>query len=118
MPTTQQCCDPFAAMEPARQAEYLTLLAQEARLLEFALEGDGVDAQNAACRLQLALERAMDAEEGESVAATRELALALGVAYDAGLGLTARVNDVVVDGILGKMKLNVLTAVLTPAPSF
>jgi hypothetical protein len=42
-----QCCDPFAAMEPARQAEYLTLLAQEARLLEFALQGEGIEARNA-----------------------------------------------------------------------
>jgi hypothetical protein len=45
------------AMEPARQAEYLTLLAQEARLLEFALQGDGIEARNAACEVQRALER-------------------------------------------------------------
>jgi len=110
-----QCCDPFAAMEPARQAEYLTLLAQEARLLEFALQGDGVNAQSAACGLQFALEQAMDSEEGESDVATRGLVLALDAAYDAGLQLTARLNDVVVDGILGKMKFSVLTAVLAPA---
>jgi hypothetical protein len=102
-------------MESSRQAEYLTLLAQEARLLEFALQGHGVNEQSAACGLQFALEQAMDAEEGESDAATRELVLALDAAYDAGLRLTARLNEVVVDGILGKMKLSVLTAVLAPA---
>ena len=111
---SEQCCDPFVAMEPVQQAEYLTLLAQEARLLEFALKGDGTSVRNAACGLQQALEQAMDAEEGESAAATRGLVLALDDVYDAGLRLTARLNDVVVDGILGKMKLSVLTAVLVP----
>lgn len=115
MPISSQCCDPFAAMEPARQAEYLTLLAQEARLLEFALQGDSTRAQSAASGLQLALEQAMDAGEGESEAATRGLVHALDGVYDAGLQLNARLNDVVVDGILGRMKLSVLTAVLAPA---
>jgi hypothetical protein len=110
-----QCCDPFAAMEPARQAEYLTLLAQEARLLEFALQGDGIEARNAASELQRALEQAMDADECDSGIACTGLACALGDVYGAGLRLTARLNEVAVDGILGKMKFSVLTAVLAPA---
>lgn len=112
---SDQCCDPFAAMEPSRQAEYLALLAQEARLLEFAVQGDGIDAGKAACGLQRALEQAMDAEDIDSGAACRGLACALGDVYGAGLRLTARLNEVAVDGILGKMKLSVLTAVLAPA---
>jgi len=45
--------------DPARQAEQLASLAREARLLEFALEGDGDAARRLAGDLESALENAM-----------------------------------------------------------
>jgi hypothetical protein len=57
----------------------------------------------------------MDADECDSGVACSGLVCALGDVYDAGLRLSARLNEVAVEGILGKMKLSVLTAVLAPA---
>jgi hypothetical protein len=113
--TNTQDCEPFAAMEPATQAEVLAVFAQQARLLEFALQGESDAERQAASELQLAIEQAMDDEEPESGVARRGLASAIGHACDAGLQLSARLNEIAVDGIVGRMRLSVLTAVLVPA---
>jgi hypothetical protein len=111
------CCaadNLFTALDPAKQAEYLAMLAQEARLLEFSLAGEDTASTRIGDRLQRALERAMDAEEpGETRGARDELEEVLSGARDAGLRLSAQLSEVDVDGVLGTMKMRVLSTVLT-----
>lgn len=111
------CCaadNLFTALDPAKQAEYLAMLAQEARLLEFSLTGEDTASTRIGGRLQRALERAMDAEDpGETRGARDELEEILSGARDAGLRLSAQLSDVDVEGILGTMKMRVLSTVLT-----
>jgi hypothetical protein len=100
--------------DPAGQAERLVALAREARLLEFALEGDGVDAGRLASALEEALERAMDAESAEEVNAARAaIETALGALLQSGMRLSAQMSDMSIDGVLGTARMPVLTAVLT-----
>jgi len=111
------CCggNVFTGLEPARQAEYLAMLAQEARLLEFSLEGEDSESRRIGDRLQRALEGALDAEgPDETEGARDELEEVLTGARDAGLRLSAHLSEVDVDGILGTMKMRVLSTVLAP----
>jgi hypothetical protein len=112
------CCgggNVFTDLEPARQAEHLAMLAQEARLLEFSLEGEDAESRRIGDRLQRALESALDADgPDESESARDELEEVLTGARDAGLCLSARLSEVDVDGILGTMKMRVLSTVLAP----
>jgi hypothetical protein len=100
--------------DPAGQAERLVALAREARLLEFALEGDGADAGRLASALEEALERAMDAESDEEVNDARAaIENALGALLQSGMRLSAQMSDMSIDGVLGTARMPVLTAVLT-----
>lgn len=111
------CCggNVFTDLDPARQAEYLAMLAQEARLLEFSLEAEDSDSRRIGDRLQRALESALDADgPDEAEGARDELEEVLTGARDAGLRLSAQLSEVDVDGILGTMKMRVLSTVLAP----
>jgi hypothetical protein len=111
------CCggNLFTGLEPARQADYLAMLAQEARLLEFSLEGKDPDSVRIGDRLQRALESALDADGPDEARGARdELEAVLNGARDAGLRLSAHLTEVDVDGILGTMKMRVLSTVLAP----
>ena len=111
------CCggNVFTDLEPARQAEYLAMLAQEARLLEFSLEAEDSESRRIGHRLQRALESALDADGPDETAGAREeLEEVLTGARDAGLRLSAHLGEVDVDGILGTMKMRVLSTVLAP----
>jgi hypothetical protein len=100
--------------DPARQAENLASLAREARLLEFALEGDGDAARRLAADLESALENAMDAESNiELMQACAAIEAALGEVLAGGMRLSAQMTDMEVDGVLGTARMPVLTAVLT-----
>ena len=102
--------------DPARQAEYLASLAREARLLEFALEGDGDAARRLAADLESALENAMDAESpAELTQACTAIEAALGEVLASGMRLSAQMTDMEVDGVLGTARMPVLTAVLSAA---
>lgn len=106
----------FTMLEPARQAEYLAMLAQEARLLEFSLGGEDSHARSIGDRLQRALERALDAEGPEEAQGARdELEDVLAGARNAGLHLSAELGEIDVDGVLGTMKMRVLSTVLAPS---
>jgi hypothetical protein len=91
------------------------MLAQEARLLEFSLEGKDPDSVRIGDRLQRALESALDADGPDEARGARdELEAVLNGARDAGLRLSAHLTEVDVDGILGTMKMRVLSTVLAP----
>jgi hypothetical protein len=104
----------FAVMEPA-QAAVLADLALQARLLEFAVQGENDEARRVASEVRDAIEFAMDDETPESGCACAELACALAHVHAAGMQLNARLNEITIDGILGRSRLPVLTAVLAPA---
>lgn len=105
----------FTRLEPARQAEYLAMLAQEARLLEFSLEAEDSASTRIGDRLQRALEHAIDAEgPDEARGARHELEEVLTGAREAGLRLSASLSEVDVDGVLGTMTMRVLSTVLAP----
>ena len=112
------CCGAgnlFTTLEPAKQAEYLAMLAQEARLLQFSLEAEDSDSRRIGDGLQRALERAIDAEGPEEArGAQRELEQVLTGARAAGMQLSASLDEMDVDGILGTMKMRVLSTVLAP----
>jgi hypothetical protein len=113
------CCggNQFADLEPGSQAEFLAALAQEARLLEFSLEGEDTESRTIGARLQRALESALDADGPDEVRDARDgLEEALAGARAAGLRLSAQLGEVDVDGILGTMKMRVLSTVLAPPP--
>jgi len=105
----------FIGLEPAKQAEYLAMLAQDARLLQFALQGEDDVSRRIGDRLQRALEQAIDAEgPDEAEGAQRELEQVLAGARAAGMQLSAEIGEVDVDGVLGTMKMRVLNTVLAP----
>lgn len=109
--TTDRCHDPLVDMN---HAERLTALAQEARLLEFGLEGDGEAARVLAAELEGALTTAMDAESADELTQARDaiggVLARLGVL---GMHLSAQLSDMEFDGVLGKARMPVLTAVLS-----
>lgn len=112
------CCgtsNVFTTLEPAKQAKYLAMLAQEARLLQFSLAAEDSDSRRIGDGLQRALERAMDADDpDEARGAQRELEQVLTGAHAAGMQLSAELGEVDVDGVLGTMKMRVLSTVLAP----
>jgi len=102
-------------LEPASQADLLTLLAQEVRLVTMALGAadDNAEAERVAVRFERALERAMDANHrDESRHAHLQLSSALTDARRAGLKVSATVEELTLDGALGAQRLPVLTAFL------
>jgi hypothetical protein len=106
----------IAGSDPARQAEHLAALAREARLLEFALDGDGDAARRLAADLETAIENAMDAESPlELMQACAAIEAVLGEVLASGMRLSAQMTDMEVDGVLGTARMPVLTAVLTAA---
>ncbi len=114
------CCggNLFTMLEPAKQAEYLAMLAQDARLLEFSLGAEDRNSRSIGDRLQRALEHAIDAEGPDEARGARdELEAVLVGARDAGLHLSAELGEMDVDGVLGTMKLRVLSTVLAPSQS-
>lgn len=108
----------FSELDPATQAEFLAVLAQDARLLRFSLEGEDAATRSIGARLQRALENALDAgDTDEAQRAREELEQALTGAREAGLRLSARLGELDVDGLAGSMKMRVLATVLAPAAS-
>ena len=100
--------------KPANQADHLTALAQEARLLEFGLEGDGDAARAVAADLESALSNAMDAESPDELTLARAaIDTVLGRVVSLGMSLSAQLTDMEVDGILGMAHMSVLSAVLS-----
>lgn len=111
------CCggNLFTSFEPAKQAEYLAMLANDARLLQFSIGSNDPDTKYIGDQVQRALEQAMDADAAdEAEAAQRQLEQVLRVARNAGLVLSAELGEVDVEGALGMMRMRVLTTVLAP----
>lgn len=97
------------------QAGFLVRLAQEARLVRFALESDELSAQDLAQDFELALELAVDAEdEAAQGSAQAAIAKVLEQARLRGLAVSAGLSDMQVEGVLGAQKLRVLTAIMAP----
>lgn len=104
------------AAQAQPQAERLAMLAREARLLEFALQGDGAEGRRVAADLERALERAMDADTPTELQQSCEaIKAALDVAFRQGMTLFAQMTDMDVEGVLGTTRMPVLTTVLTAA---
>jgi hypothetical protein len=98
---------------PAQLALRLAALAREARLLEFAVEGDGDSASSLASSLESALERAMEAmTSDELVPICEELSATLDEVVARGMSLSAELTDVLVEGVLGASHMPALSAVL------
>lgn len=108
--------DRLAAIAPdaQQQAERLAMLAREARLLEFALQGDGAGARSVAADLERALERAMDADTpSELQQSSVAIQTVLETAFAQGMTLFTQMTDMDVEGVLGVARMPVLTAVLS-----
>ena len=79
------------------------------------LQGGDAESRRIGDRLQRALEQAIDAEgPDEAEGAQRELEQVLTGAREAGMQLSAEIGEVDVDGVLGTMKMRVLSTVLAP----
>lgn len=103
-------------LEPVMQAELLARLAQEARLVRLALSASHAEADRMACSFERALGSVMDAEaEDESAQAHSELVSVLADVRNAGYSVSATLDELTLDGILGAQRLPVLTAVLSAA---
>jgi hypothetical protein len=102
-------------LDPAMQADLLARLAQEARLVRLALSASHAEADRMACSFERALGSVMEAEaDAESVQAHRELTAVLADVRSAGFSVSASLDELTLDGILGAQRLPVLTAVLSP----
>lgn len=111
------CCAgiPFSKVEPARQAAVLSTLAHDARLLQFSLERGDSESQRIGNCLQRALELAMEAEDDDAVrGAACAIEAALADVREAGMTLSARLDETLVEGAMGTMKMPVLSTVLAP----
>jgi hypothetical protein len=98
----------------ADRADLLTALAQEARLLEFGLDGDGEDARGVAAAMEDALTGAMDADSADELDHARNaIDTVLARLTGLGLRLTAHLDDIEIGGVLGKARMPVLTAVVS-----
>ena len=107
-------CAPHLMGDPALQAKHLAALAREARLLEFALRGDGEEARVLADEFEAALERAMEAELPEELTnACTDIEAALLRVVRSGMRLSAQLTAMEIEGVLGVARMPVLTAVLT-----
>lgn len=112
----RSCAAVADAAQARQQAERLAMLAREARLLEFALQGDGDAGRGVAADLERALERAMDADTPAELQQSCEAIQAvLDVAFGQGMTLFAQMTDMDVEGVLGTTRMPVLTTVLTVA---
>jgi len=101
------------ALEPAHQADVLSQVAQQARLLRLALSAERSDADTVASSFERALGDVMDADaDSESERARLGLVSVLTELRSAGLTVSATLDDMVFDGVLGAQRLPVLTAVL------
>ena len=110
-------CSAGAPDDPARLAERLAVLAREARLLEFAVDGNSEDTRQLAGDLEAALENAMDADSAEELRqASVALQVVLGEVLGQGMQFSAEMTDLEVDGVLGRSRMPVLTAVLRALP--
>lgn len=109
------CHSASSALDPDdSHAERLTALAHEARLLEFGLEGEGTAARGVATELEGALTHAMDAESADELTAARNaINVVLERLTHLGMRLTAQLTEIELDGVLGKARMPVLSAVLT-----
>lgn len=104
----------LSQLEPHHQADLLARMAQEARLIHLDLDGDSVGAL--AEDLERALGQALDAEApDDSLAAHGELKRVLHTARDFGLRVSASISELSIDGVLGAVKMPVLTARLSAA---
>ena len=108
-------CEPHAAGGLLDQADHLTALAREARLLELGLEGGGGDAARLlAADLEVALSTAMDADSPSELTQARLLIDAvLARVVSQGMRLSAEMTDMEVKGVLGTSRMAVLSAVLS-----
>jgi hypothetical protein len=116
MQAASSCCHHahVEQTEMAGHAERLTALAREARLLEFGLEGQGAAASGLATVLEDALTEAMDADSAAELTHARNaIDSALGRLTELGMRLTAQLAEIELDGVLGKSRMPVLSAVLS-----
>jgi hypothetical protein len=106
----------LGVLATCHQAEVLVQMAHEARLIHLAFD-DGMDSRLAlADDLERALGQALDAEEpDESTAAHGELMRVLDSLRRFGLQVSASVSDLSIDGVLGAVRMTVLTAKLSAA---
>lgn len=104
-------------LEPQHQAEVLAQMAQQARLIHLACEGGEIESTPAlADDFERALGLALDAEHAEeSRAAHRELMRVLASLRGVGLQVSASVSEMSIDGVLGAVRMPVLTAHLSAA---
>jgi hypothetical protein len=117
MDATPDCCGgiPFAKVEPSRQAAVLSTLAHDARLLQFSLECADPESERIGDCVQRALELAMEAEDDDAVrGAVLAIEEALADVREAGMTLSARLDEALVEGAIGTMKMPVLSTVLAP----
>jgi hypothetical protein len=100
--------------DAAHQAERLTALAREARLVELGLSGDSDVGHALAGRLETALEGAMDADSAQDLKrACASIEAVLGELFGRGMQLSARMTLMDIDGVLGTSRMPVLTAILS-----
>ena len=100
-------------LEPMLQADVLARLAHEARLVRFALSASHAEADRVASGFERALGEVMDADaDHESERAHRGLVAALAELRRAGLSVSARLDELTLDGVLGMQRLPVLTTEL------
>jgi hypothetical protein len=105
--------DALERLDPHEQAKLLNHLAHEARLIEFAVDGDGDEARAIGAVLERALELAVDADsESEARQAYDALVEAMTAVKGAGFAMSAGVSRMEIEGALGLMNMPVLTAVL------
>lgn len=104
-------------LEPRHQAEVLAQMAQGARLIHLDDKDGRLAATPALANdFERALGLALDAEKAdESLAAHRELMRVLDSLRGAGLQVSASVSELSVDGVLGAVRMPVLTAHLSAA---
>jgi hypothetical protein len=113
---SRQSLSALSALDPLLQADMLATLAQEARLVRLALSAARSDADHVACSFERALGGVMDADaDVDSERARRELVAVLADVRSAGLTVSASIEEMTLDGVLGAQRLPVLTAVLSAA---
>jgi hypothetical protein len=104
----------LSQLEPQQQAEVLAHMAQQARLIHLAFEDESIAAPDLADDFERALGQALDAEAADdSIAAHSELMRVLQAVRRIGLRVSASVSELSIDGVLGAVKMPVLTARLS-----
>lgn len=100
--------------DAAHEAERLTALAREARLVELGVSGNSDVGHALAGRLETALEGAMDADSAQDLKrACASIEAVLGELFGRGMQLSAQMTLMNIDGVLGTSRMPVLTAVLS-----